>query len=342
MKMSKIAILLAALVTVGCMDVSTVRAQGQYQGQNQGQYQGQGLPSGVSMTMYRLGQAPDGRQYFFNNHNQQVYLPGDGVNGNEISIYTGPKGGVWYVDRNNQPKQISGPQQGSTGGAPVTNNYYQSGNSNSSGGSNGGGAAMGAAVGMAAGTALGATMANSSYPTYPAYRGAVPYGTAMYYDNHNKPYYMNNGNRTYVNNDVTVNNDHFNNWQKQNDVYNRNVVNESGAWHGNYTATQADYAHGAAYHNSQTGINQAGINQAGEAGLFHHEQNNNGEGGGFLNRDGNAAQAAGREGLLNRDGNAAGREGLLNRDGNAAGREGLLNRDGNGGRLGGGRFRRGR
>lgn len=239
--------------------------------------QGPSIPEGVSMTMYRLNQAQDGRQFFVNNNNQQVYLPGIGAVGQDIPIYTGPKGGVWYVDRNNKPNQISAAtQMGSVqSGQPVTNNYYQQPTGSS------GGSAMGAAaVGAAAGSMMGAAMYNNQYPAYGAgtYHG-VPYGAAMYYDNNNKPYYMNNGTKAYVNNDVTVNNAHFNNWQNQAAVYDKHVVNPNGEWHGaygqaaGYNAPYGGIGAANAYQNNQQQQNaQAAAHGAEASNAYHNNQ----------------------------------------------------------------------
>jgi len=269
--------------------------------------QGQGqspisIPAGVSMTMFPL-KKEHGHQFFINQYGQQVNLPGDGVKGNDLSIYTGPYGGVWYIDKNNHPTQISpptsGPNAGAAGGAypgqypgqpypnqptsQTINNYQQPQSSGSSNGALGTGVA--AAAGAMGGAMMGAAM-TGAYNQYPYnYAGnyhGVPYGAAMYHDANNNPYYHGaDGKPVYVNNSTTVNNEHFNNWQKQNDVYQKNVVNQDGGWHNQY---------------NPQGQGAAAAQANGEAGRFNRTgaqaQAEGGERGGlFGRRDGGAAGA---------------------------------------------------
>jgi hypothetical protein len=182
-----------------------------------------------------------------------VPLPGAGVNSGSVQIYMGSQGGYWYVDRNGQNVDLTSyverfrsmnggggqsaqvPQYAPAPQQPVNiyNQQAPSSSSSSGGGSSGMGTAAAAGLGAMGGAMLGTAMTGSYYNNNGYYHG-VPYGTPMYYPHGGTPTYVNaSGNSVNVDKNyqgaqgntaanvqpTTVNNQHAENMQKQQEWY---------------------------------------------------------------------------------------------------------------------------
>lgn len=171
--------------------------------------QAQGQPN-VSVVHLQVQPGANGQQMVLTPRGMLVPLPGAGVNSNVAEIYMGADGGYWYVDKNGQTEDLTNyvqqlkaragqfqtatPPQNMPYAAPQTTNNTT--NNYNSGGGAGTGLATAAAAGM--GAMAGAAMSGMYYNN-------VPYGTPLYYGANGRPYYNNNGNNVFVNDNGDVN-----------------------------------------------------------------------------------------------------------------------------------------
>lgn len=307
-KLSPVLAAIALTVSLGCIMPEQAAGQGQ-------------SPT-VSMVTLQVVPGQNGQEMVVTPRGQVVPLPGPGVNSNVVQVYMGSQGGYWYVDRNGNQVDLTGAvanmqarmqaanfnsQVPQYAPAPVTVNNYTSQNGESSGSSGSGGSGMGTAVAAGLGAATGAALTTAL--TEPNYWRGVPYGTPVYYGNGYKPYYTNHGgNNVYVDNqhnvnaNANVNQVHANNYQQQQNWYNKQVKDNS-----------------AQYQNWQK---SSGSNP------FVHPDSS------WANRS-----AAGNANYANRDAGAVNREAAANRDGGFANRDGGSFGNRGAGRRGGGRFR---
>lgn len=196
----------------------------------------------VSTVTLQVVPGPQGTEQVITPKGMVVPLPGAGVNSNSVQIYMGSQGGFWYVDRNGQNVDLTAyveryrsmaggqtaqvPQYAAAPQQPV--NVYNQQASSGSSGSSALGTAAAAGLGAMAGSAMSGAYYNNGYYNH------VPYGTPMYYPHGGNPYYVNaSGNTVNVNhsyegasnntaataNRETVNNQHAENLQKQQDWY---------------------------------------------------------------------------------------------------------------------------
>ncbi|MBX9668157.1 MAG: hypothetical protein K2X93_11085 [Candidatus Obscuribacterales bacterium] len=319
-----------------------------------------GTPT-VSTVTLKVVPGPNGGENVITPRGMSVPLPGPGVNSNTVQVYIGSQGGYWYVDRNGEnvdltaavqqframtgqggPSQV--PQYAAAPAAPVQIVNQQTPSSSS-----GSGAAAGMATAAAAGLGAmaGSAMTGAYYNN--GYYNHVPYGTPMYYPHGGSPYYVNaSGNTVNVahtypttsttNNQATINggntnNIHADNFQKQQDWYQKQQQNNPQQFSKWQQSSQGENPFVA---------QQAGANAEGGRGRFGRreqagEAGGGGEGGGRFggrfNRGGDQSAAAGE--------NNAGGGGLLQQrgEGGGGGRFGGGRLGGNGGG-GGGRFGR--
>ena len=190
----------------------------------QAQGQSQGEPN-VSVVHLQVQPGANGQQMVLTPRGMLVPLPGAGVNSNVAEIYMGQNGGYWYVDKNGQTEDLTNyvqqlkaragqfqtatPPQNMPYAAPQTTN-------NTTNNYNSGGSGAGTAVATAAAAGLGA-MAGSAMSGM--YYNNVPYGTPLYYGANGRPYYNNNGNNVFVNDNGDVN---WNNVAAANNMHNYN------------------------------------------------------------------------------------------------------------------------
>ncbi len=285
-------------------------------------------PNGIATIMLPVQQSPNGQQVATTPRGLQFPLPGAGVNGTAVQVFTGPQGGYWYVDRNGsnitllQPGQPMPqlPYYGQTSSyapppsQPTTQNVEVNTAPSSSGssGSSAGGAMMAGAAGMMAGTAMGYAMGNNNN-----YYNGMPYGHPVYYGGGGKPYYYGEGGKpVYVNNkSVDVNA-----VQNQQQWYNKTIQNDpQTAQHWQNARSQQmqqgqgqfdQQRQGQFNQQAQGQLNQQAAQQAAQQGGRRGRRGENGQQGQFqANQSGqlnNREAAGGRGGFEGRGGGRAG------------------------------------
>lgn len=254
---SHIALILALSA---CLATPMALAQGAPGGGNAPPFQ-----AGAAMTLYHVLTAGNGQQYYLNQFGQAIQLPGAGsADPNTVAIYTGNGGESWYVDKTGKevdlppvttappvepyygygygfgqpspyyapPAEGQPPEQAQQ--QPSTVNIINepstsssTGSGGSSGGSSGVGTALAAGLGAAAGAFGGAALAWAI--------DGIPYGVPIYPPVFagGFPYYIGaDGNQVFLN--KTVNNTWINNWNKENNWYNRQVNDRNGRYHNNW------------------------------------------------------------------------------------------------------------
>lgn len=287
-------------------------------------------PNGIATIMLPVQQSPNGQQVATTPRGLQFPLPGAGVNGNAVQVFTGPQGGYWYVDRSGANITLLSPGQqlpqlpyyGQTNAyapppsQPTTQNVEVNTAPSSSGSSGSGaaGAMMAGAAGMMAGTAMGYAMGDNNN-----YYNGMPYGHPVYYGGGGKPYYYGAGGKpVYVNN-------------KNVDV---NAVNNQQQWY--QKTIQNDPQTAQHWQNSRNQQMQQ------SPGQFSQMQQNPGQ----FNQQAQQAEQGGRRGRRGQGGQQGQGQFQANQGGQLGNREAAGGRGGfegrGGGRAGGFGGRRGR
>lgn len=183
----------------------------------------------ISMVTLHVQPGQNGGQMVLTPKGVLVPLPGPGVDANSVDIYMGSSGGYWYVAKDGENIDLTGAVQAfrsrmaemQTAQTPPyapyqmqqnqgTQETQQTQETQSSGGGSGAGAVMATAAAAGLGAMAGSAMTNGYYNN-------VPYGTRMYYGANGNPYYRNNGNNVFVNQDGDLN---YNNIYAANQVQN--------------------------------------------------------------------------------------------------------------------------
>jgi hypothetical protein len=225
-----------------------------------------------------------------------VPLPGPGVDGSSVQIYIGAQGGYWYVDRDNQQVDLTPAVEayqrmmasGQLGAGPnyqappqyapppqyaeQPQQYSSSPPQQSSGNGGGGSSAVAAGVGAMAGSMLGSMAGTAMANPY----GSVPYGTpmhyganGMYYNNGNKPVYVNNSTKNFNQvNANQVNNQHINSLQQQQNWYHNQQTQQSNQFKNWQNQAKANPSGSNPFvrSESQAGASQRGRRMGGSEG----------------------------------------------------------------------------
>lgn len=195
----------------------------------------------TTMTLYKVVHGDDGKQYVITRTGLQLPIPAPGIakNATQMAVYRDPQDNFWYNDLHGTPVKVTAAQvqwkiaqlyapqtvsehpayppampptgYGQETGQPVQQTTIYNNQPASSGSSalaTGLAAAAGGTVGGMMGGMIGSAIADDNN-----YHG-IPYGVPMYRDAQNHPYYVSNGNKTYVNADKHYN-PISNDWNKQ-------------------------------------------------------------------------------------------------------------------------------
>ncbi len=210
------------------------------------------MSGNVTMELFKVGETK-GQRYLQTPTGEVLPIKGDQLahDATAVAIYRDVNNNYWFINKQGQPtsippekvqwaineistqrlaKESTGPQSGSyqsngtnpsNGQAPVQQTTIIQQPSSGSGSSGMG--MLGAGVAAAGGAMLGSMVGSAIDGNH--YYG-MPYGTPMYRDNHGG-YYMNKGNKVYVNNSHTE--PVVNQWKQQGDWDHRNEWNHASS-----------------------------------------------------------------------------------------------------------------
>lgn len=141
--------------------------------------------SNTCMTIYPVESEVNGKQFFTTNDRILVPLPGAGVSGPDVCIYSSPGGHQWYVDRKGE-KRLLAPLQG------FASKSIQSASTSS----------------QTAGAAVSRMSASS-----------IPYGKTVYWGGGSPWYSETGGNTVYIKKDSYRG---YDEWSRQNNYWQKN------------------------------------------------------------------------------------------------------------------------